>query len=111
MNQGNYLRNTEFSWDIATRPDSTFFAPNSAVALSHIPPAGNQSFYNSLLEYHCVSKLVYSSDFTNGAVLPTFNNLTMEIRIDEEGQAWANNAKIIGTNYLLSNGVMHILDE
>jgi uncharacterized surface protein with fasciclin (FAS1) repeats len=111
MNEGNYLRNTPFAWDIATRRDSTFFTPNSATALDHLPENQNESFYNSLLEYHCVSEVVYSDDLKDGTVLPTFNGSTMVIRVDEGGQMWANNARIIGTNYLLYNGVMHISDE
>jgi uncharacterized surface protein with fasciclin (FAS1) repeats len=111
LDMGNYLQNTTYSWDIATRRDSTYLAPNSAVALEHIPPNGDQSTYNALLEYHCISQLVYSNDLINGTVLPTFNGGTVLITVDEDGTIYANTAKVIGTNYLVFNGVMHILDE
>jgi uncharacterized surface protein with fasciclin (FAS1) repeats len=111
VDMGNYLQNTTFSWDIATRRDTTYLAPNSAVALAHIPPNGNQSTYNALLEYHCISQLVYSTDLINGTELPTFNGGKVLITVDEEGTIYANTAKVIGTDYLVFNGVMHILDE
>jgi uncharacterized surface protein with fasciclin (FAS1) repeats len=111
LNLGNYLRDVPFSWDIATRPNTTYFAPNSVTALANIPPNGNKSTYDSLLEYHCVNALVYSSDFVNGTEFPTFNGSKMIIRTDSKGQVYANNARIIGTNYLVANGVMHVLDE
>jgi hypothetical protein len=111
VDMGNYLQNTTYSWDIATRRDSTYLAPNSAVALTHIPLNGDQSTYNDLLEYHCISQLVYSNDLVNGTVLPTFNGGKVLITVDEDGTIYANTAKVIGTNYLVFNGVMHILDE
>lgn len=111
VDMGNYLQNTTYSWDIASRRDSTYFAPNSALALTHIPPNGNQSTYNALLEYHCISQLVYSTDLINGTELPTFNGGKILITVDEDGTIYANTAKVIGTDYLVFNGVMHILDE
>jgi uncharacterized surface protein with fasciclin (FAS1) repeats len=81
------------------------------VALTHIPPDGNQSTYNALLEYHCISQLVYFTDLRNGTELLTFNGGKVRIAVDRNGTIYANNAKVIGTDYLVFNGVMHILDE
>jgi uncharacterized surface protein with fasciclin (FAS1) repeats len=111
VDKGNYLQNTTYSWDIASRRDSTYLAPNSALALTHIPPDGTQTSYNALLEYHCISQLVYSTDLVNGTELPTFNGGRVFITVDKNGTIYANNAKVLGTDYLVFNGVMHILDE
>jgi uncharacterized surface protein with fasciclin (FAS1) repeats len=54
---------------------------------------------------------VYSTDLINGTELPTFNGGKVLITVDEDGTIYANTAKVIGTDYLVFNGVMHILDE
>jgi uncharacterized surface protein with fasciclin (FAS1) repeats len=110
INSANHLPIATYL-DIATRRDSTYFAPNSAAALSHIPPGEDQSTYINLLEYHCISQLVYSTDLINGTELPTFNGGKVRITVNGNGTIYANNAKVIGTDYLVFNGVMHILDE
>jgi uncharacterized surface protein with fasciclin (FAS1) repeats len=43
--------------------------------------------------------------------LPTFNGGKVLITVADDGTIYANNAKVIGTDYLVFNGVMHILDE
>jgi uncharacterized surface protein with fasciclin (FAS1) repeats len=43
--------------------------------------------------------------------LPTFNGGKILITVDGNGTIYANNAKVIGSDYLVFNGVMHILDE
>lgn len=110
MIPGSFLQPTNFSVDISTRPNTTIFGPNSVSAVLDIPLNASQSFYSNLFEYHCISKLVYSSELVNGTVLPTFNGKNITIRVDGEGGLWANNARVIGKDYLLSNGVLHVLD-
>jgi uncharacterized surface protein with fasciclin (FAS1) repeats len=90
---------------------STFFAPNSAAAIAHLSPNRDRAYYDSLLDFHIVDELIFSADLKKGLVLPTFNGSTIDITVDAEGQMYANNVRITGTDYLVYNGVMHVIDE
>jgi uncharacterized surface protein with fasciclin (FAS1) repeats len=97
--------------DIATIKDTTYFTPNSAAAVAAINGSATQEVLNSILKYHVVGKLVYSNNFTNGTILQTLSGGKIAITVDPDGSTYVNTAKVIGTNYLVYNGVMHIIDK
>ena len=43
--------------------------------------------------------------------LPTIAGPMVKITKDVNGQVFVNDAKVIGSDYLVNNGVMHVLDE
>lgn len=63
----------------------------------------------AILTYHVVKGLEYSSDLIDGQRLSTMQNQTLTVKIDD-GDVYINNAKIIKTDILTSNGVLHIID-
>jgi hypothetical protein len=62
-------------------------------------------------EYACVhGEVAYSSLLTNGKTLQTVLGSDVTITV-QNGSIYVNAAKIIDPDYLLSNGVLHILDR
>jgi transforming growth factor-beta-induced protein len=47
----------------------------------------------------------------NGTVLPTLAGVELTVTRDENGEVFVNDAKVTSTDFLVNNGVMHILDE
>jgi uncharacterized surface protein with fasciclin (FAS1) repeats len=65
----------------------------------------------ALFNYHiAVDTLLYSTDFLNGTVLRTHqgDNLTIT-KLGSD--VYINSAKILQTDYLVANGVVHTLDR
>ncbi|KAH6666254.1 FAS1 domain-containing protein [Halenospora varia] len=112
--QGNYitLNNGAYVQHFDTMADATFFAPNSAAALASFNTTGfNQSMLNTLFEYHVFPGLMYSTNFTNGTTLITAAGIPVLVTVDDQGSIYLNTAKIIMPDYLISNGVMQVLDS
>jgi uncharacterized surface protein with fasciclin (FAS1) repeats len=54
---------------------------------------------------------VYGDDFVGGMEYPTIAGVAVRVSKDNNGQVFVNDAKVVRTDYLINNGVMHILDE
>lgn len=66
----------------------------------------------SLFKYHVVQgQVVYSSDFETGLQLQTLQGTNLTITVEDDGTKYANGAKILATDYLVSNGVLHTLEK
>jgi uncharacterized surface protein with fasciclin (FAS1) repeats len=94
--------------------DVTFFIPNSALALdafTEITSNGsNMSTVVDILEYHIViNDLVYSTGFQNGMQMTTTNGKNVTITTSD-GDIYINQIKIIIPDYIVSNGVAHVID-
>lgn len=92
--------------------DLTIFLPNNA-AFQRI--GGNlanlsTSELTSILSYHVVPALGYSTGLTNGTRLPTLNGDNVTITL-EGGNVYVNNARVIRPNVLVRNGVIHVIDR
>jgi uncharacterized surface protein with fasciclin (FAS1) repeats len=111
LNAENILQNSTYLNPLATRRDTTYFAPNTATVLTNIPSNITAAALNSLIEYHCVENLFYSTDLINGTVLTTLTGAKAIVTVDDDGSIYVNTAKVIGTNYLLYNGVLHLIDK
>ncbi|KAH8750015.1 FAS1 domain-containing protein [Hyaloscypha sp. PMI_1271] len=106
--------NPSFFNTVTVATDMTWFVPNSAAALDDIINASpaTQEQFTALASYHCiVGSVLYSSSFKNGTKLTMFSGLPAIVRILDDGTTYINSAKVIASDYLINNGVMHIIDS
>lgn len=84
------------------------FAPNSSGPdVSTVK--GSEAIYE-LQAYHIhIGLPVYSTDLTDGLKLPTLQGEDVTITVIN-GTIYINAAKIIDADYLLSTGVLHLID-
>jgi uncharacterized surface protein with fasciclin (FAS1) repeats len=96
-----------------TRSDFTLFAANSAVAVSQMDAAiKNGANFPNIFGYQLVAgSVIYSPMFKNGTQVTTASGLPLMVTILEDGTIYINGAKVIASDYLLSNGVMHVIDR
>lgn len=94
--------------------DVTYFIPNSAAALANATALSAKSTpaeQQALFEYHVVPGFVgYSTLLTNGTKLKTQTGENVTITI-QDGDTYVNAAKIIAFDYIVANGVFHVLDK
>lgn len=116
ITKGGYLtgKANEENNELDAEADMTFFIPNSANALQNftsITAGWTTDQLNALLFYHAIPGVVaYSSSMRNGTVLTTVQGGQVTIYEGENGTLYANDARILVTDYLISNGVMHTID-
>lgn len=64
-----------------------------------------------ILQYHVVQGTVgYSTTLSNNTKLATLADEELTITIDEEGAVFINNARVINSDILIANGVLHVID-
>lgn len=93
----------------------TVFAPTNA-AFAKLPAGTveslllpeNKAKLASILTYHVVSGKVLAADVKVGDV-PTVNGKSAAISI-KDGAAYIDGAKIVATDLIGSNGVIHVID-
>jgi uncharacterized surface protein with fasciclin (FAS1) repeats len=92
----------------------TFFAPNTQGALnefSAIAPNMSQAELAATFDYHAVPNFLgYSSQLKNGMQLQTEEGTNVTITI-QGNTTYVNGAKIITSDYLVANGVVHLIDR
>jgi uncharacterized surface protein with fasciclin (FAS1) repeats len=92
----------------------TYFFPNTAGALATFKSMSSrltQEQLDAMLEYHVVTGFVaVSSDLTNKEVIRTVQGSNLTIFVEPDGSKFVNNVKIIATDYLINNGVLHTID-
>jgi uncharacterized surface protein with fasciclin (FAS1) repeats len=117
LNVGGYLNtaNAGYVNGITEVPDVTYFIPNSAVALANATNAikvnGTADDLKSLFEYHIVPDFVgYSPLLKNGTTLKTMQGDNITITI-QDGDMYVNAAKVTTTDWIVANGVIHVIDE
>ena len=101
-----------------TTSDITIFAPaNSAFQSISTSPVFFQTNATAVLtqlsEYHIVKfpfGPVYSSMLMNGTSLTTLQGSTITVRF-EDNSFFLNSARIIQSDLLIANGVMHVIDN
>ncbi|KAI7545286.1 hypothetical protein KC331_g6303 [Hortaea werneckii] len=77
----------------------------------------SKTFQPTLLQFHVVPEMpYYTTNLSDGDTLNTLASTPYEsgidITVDEnDGAVYANNARIITANILLSNGVAHLIDQ
>jgi uncharacterized surface protein with fasciclin (FAS1) repeats len=116
LNKGGFLstERDEFTTNLTDLPDCIYFAPNTEAALSQFPgtAATSTDRLSELIEYHVVSGAVlYSSDMRDGMILRTIQGSNLTIRFGHDGAKFVNGAKILQTDLLVANGVLHTIDR
>ena len=93
--------------------DVTIFAPSNAAfqAIGSALAGASTQALVSVLEYHVINGTVgYSTSLSNITSLKTVGGQNITVRI-ENGTVFVNNAKVVTPDVLVSNGVVHVLDE
>ncbi|POS70267.1 hypothetical protein DHEL01_v211338 [Diaporthe helianthi] len=93
--------------------DVTIFAPsnNAFAAIQNLAANLSTEQLSSILTYHVVQGTVgYSSGLTSGAQLETLNGAQVTITIDDGG-VFVNSAEVQIADVLVSNGVVHVIDN
>jgi hypothetical protein len=87
------------------------FVPNTNVAKTSAFQSYTQQQLVEFQQYHFVSgQVAYSSLLTDGKTLKTVQGGEITITV-QNGSIYVNAAKIVGPDYLISNGVFHVLDK
>jgi uncharacterized surface protein with fasciclin (FAS1) repeats len=92
----------------------TVFAPTDA-AFAKLPPGTVDALLQdtpklrSILTYHVVPSRVMAADVTKLSSAKTVNGQSLSIRV-QEGTVMVDNAKVITTDIVASNGVIHVID-
>ncbi|KAG9290820.1 hypothetical protein G9A89_010968 [Geosiphon pyriformis] len=90
----------------------TIFAPPNSALEPLIEKSLNASFIRSTLLQHVVPKVLYASDLKDGNTFKTLNNSTITIQMPKNGgNLTVNGTQIIKGDLLLSNGVMHLIEN
>lgn len=95
----------------------TVFAPTNQ-AFSKLPAGTVESLLEpenletlqSILTYHVVSGKVMAADVVNLESAKTVNGKEVKIRV-RDGAVFVNDAKVISTDIIGSNGVIHVIDS
>jgi len=117
LNVGGYLNTANVGYvdAVLALPDVTYFIPNSAAALANatniIKVNGSSENLRALFEYHVVPNFLgYSPLLTNGMSLKTAQGDSLTITF-HDGDMYVNSAKVITTDLLVANGVIHVIDR
>jgi len=99
--------------NVTSSPDVTIFAPSNAAFEAIGSLAGNLSAQDlgNILDYHVVpGSIIYSTGFANGT-LRAANGEEIHVEVANNGDVFVNSAKITQPDVLVSNGVLHIVDN
>jgi uncharacterized surface protein with fasciclin (FAS1) repeats len=115
LNTAGYLSaSATYVNEVLTVPDVTFFIPNSAAALANATQLSQNSSaqdMEALFQYHVVPGFVgYSTRLKDGMSLKTAEGSNLTVTI-QDGDTYINAAKVIESDLIIANGVMHVLDE
>jgi uncharacterized surface protein with fasciclin (FAS1) repeats len=92
--------------------DVTIFAPTDGAfdAAESTISGLNEDGTRSALTYHVAKGVGYSTDFINGQVIPTVNGKSLSVTVTN-GTVYINGAKIVKSDLLTRNGVIHVIDK
>lgn len=99
---------------LASEGPFTVFAPNNA-AFEKLPEGtietlkGDKELLTKILSYHVVPGSLTADKVLAESNLTSANELTLNVSSNEEG-AFINDSKIITTDIIASNGVVHAID-
>ncbi|TVY78341.1 Fasciclin-like arabinogalactan protein [Lachnellula suecica] len=116
LNNGGFLNSANAGYvnTVLELKDITYFIPNSAAALANATAlASNASSADlqSIFQYHVVPDFVgYSSLLKDGLSLTTAQGSNITIT-RQNGDLYVNAAKVIASDYIVANGVVHVLDN
>jgi uncharacterized surface protein with fasciclin (FAS1) repeats len=90
----------------------TIFAPTNgafaSVDVDALVAPANQMLLRDVLTYHVVRGTIRAADLVDGSELTTVQGNT--IRVDLQGGARVNDARVVATDIEVDNGVIHLID-
>lgn len=89
-------------------PTNEAFAKLPAGTVESLLKPENKAQLVAILTYHVVPAKVMAADVKSGPA-PTVNSKTLTLKADSYGVT-VNNAKVIATDLVGSNGVIHVVD-
>ncbi|KAL8759866.1 MAG: hypothetical protein Q9199_000431 [Rusavskia elegans] len=111
---GGAVENTSLADYANSQQDLTIFVPRNAAfqALGETLQSMPSSQLQRLLNYHIVnsSTVGYSTNLPNGTVLRTRSGQNLTITF-ASNSLFVNQARVLQQDLLLSNGVMHVIDN
>lgn len=111
---GGAVTNTSLSNALNITPDLTIFAPNNDAfqALGSSLSTLSIADITSLLNYHVVNSTTvgYSTNLKNGTVLKTRQGGKITVTF-ASNSLFVNSARVLQQDILLSNGVLHVIDN
>lgn len=116
LDKGGYLSLADGSYvgAVLNVPDVTYLIPNSATALANfatLAATANASELEAVYQYHFIPGWVgYGSSLKNGMKLKTAQGNNVSITL-QGGEIYFNAAKVIASDYLVANGVVHVIDD
>ncbi len=106
------LNATNLTETIMMTPSLTYFVPSN-VAFSQVgslfTSASNMTI-SSLLQYHMIKGIEYTTDLSNGQVLTSMSGGLVRV-VENNGVFFVNTAEVLVPNILVENGVIHIIDS
>lgn len=95
---------------VDTTAGVTIFAPTND-AFAQIPNLNSLSVaqLTTILAYHVVPAVAFSTDLSNGQSVKTLNGASLSVSITGTG-VQINNANVVSANVLVDNGVVHVID-
>jgi uncharacterized surface protein with fasciclin (FAS1) repeats len=92
--------------------DITIFAPSNAAfdATSTVISGPSTKNMSTALTYHVVKGVQYSNALRDGQSLSTTQGGRLKVEI-RGGSVYINNARVVKTDILTKNGVIHVIDS
>lgn len=116
LTRGGYLSRAtnQYVHDILDSTDVTYFIPNTASALENFTAKATvwqEDDFKRGFQYHVIPKSVgYSDNLKNGTSFTTVEGSNFTItKLGKD--IYVNAAKVIATDILVSNGVIHVIDK
>lgn len=105
------LNATELVETVDTTPNITVFAPVNTAFEDIGSILGDLSTADAatLLQYHVVPALAYSSLVANGTNATSLSGALLNFTVDG-GELFVNSARVIAADILVANGVVHLID-
>jgi len=90
----------------------TYFVPNNAAfaAVGNVLTTLSAKELDNILKYHASRGVKYSTGLGNGT-LSAVNGETLTITTRPDGSIFVNSAKVIESDVLVKNGVIHVIDK
>ncbi len=98
--------------EVIATPNLTMFAPSNSGFQALGPAISSMTAQElaTVMDYHTLTGLIYSDGLTNGTILATKQGENITIR-QYGNNIYINSAQLLQTDILISNGVLHIIDN
>jgi uncharacterized surface protein with fasciclin (FAS1) repeats len=90
-------------------PTDEAFAKLPVGTVENLLKPENRSQLQAILTYHVVAGQVTASDVVNLKTAKTANGSSLKINV-EDGKVMVDNAQVVRTDIMASNGVIHVID-